>query len=128
MKQTYKAMQVSRPGQLECVEKNFRFPAREVLIKVEACGICGADSGVVEGLEKSVEYPRVPGHEVVGTICKTSGPLPARLKLVNVSALGDLVVIATPASNAVLDTLTSVRINRLLAAQETGLCRIHAGA
>lgn len=81
MKQTYKAMQVSRPGQLECVEKELPVPGPgEVLIKVEACGICGADSGVVEGLEKSVEYPRVPGHEVVGTICKTSGPLPAWLK------------------------------------------------
>jgi alcohol dehydrogenase len=28
MKQTYKAMQVSRPGQLECVEKELRFPAQ----------------------------------------------------------------------------------------------------
>ena len=57
MKQTYKAMQVSRPGQLECVEKELPVPGPgEVLIKVEACGICGADSGVVEGLEKSVEY------------------------------------------------------------------------
>ncbi len=89
MKQTYKAMQVSRPVNWNVWKKNFRFPAREVLIKVEACGICGADSGVVEGLEKSVEYPRVPGHEVVGTICKTSGPLPARSSSVNVSALGD---------------------------------------
>lgn len=81
MKQTYKAMQVSRPGQLEYVEKELPDPGPgEVLIKVEACGICGADSGVVEGLEKRVEYPRVPGHEVVGTICKTSGPLPAWLK------------------------------------------------
>lgn len=80
MKQTYKAMQVSRLVNWNVWKKNFRFPAREVLIKVEACGICGADSGVVEGLEKSVEYPRVPGHEVVGTICKTSGPLPAWLK------------------------------------------------
>ncbi|MDQ6191117.1 alcohol dehydrogenase catalytic domain-containing protein [Klebsiella pneumoniae] len=60
-----------------------------MLIKVEACGICGADSGVVEGLEKSVEYPRVPGHEVVGTICKHRGRSRPGSSLVNVSALGD---------------------------------------
>lgn len=78
---TYKAMQVTRPGQLDMVEKDLPEPGPgEVLIKVEACGICGADSGAIEGLEKSIEYPRVPGHEVVGTICKTSGPLPTWLK------------------------------------------------
>ena len=39
------------------MEKELPVPGPgEVLIKVEACGICGADSGVVEGLEKSVEY------------------------------------------------------------------------
>ncbi|MFH7127933.1 hypothetical protein ACHWUR_25620 [Klebsiella pneumoniae] len=52
MKQTYKAMQVSRPGQLECGKRTSGSRPGEVLIKVEACGICGADSGVVEGLEK----------------------------------------------------------------------------
>ncbi|MBS4430649.1 alcohol dehydrogenase [Pectobacterium punjabense] len=81
MKQTYKSMQVTRPGQLEMVEKKLPEPGPgEVLIKVEACGVCGADSGVIDGTEKGVEYPRVPGHEVVGTICKISGPLPAWLK------------------------------------------------
>ncbi|WP_435927022.1 alcohol dehydrogenase [Dryocola sp. BD613] len=81
MKKTYKAMQVTRPGQLEMVERDLPEPGPgEVLIKVEACGICGADAGAIEGLEKGVEYPRVPGHEVVGTLCKTSGPLPSWLQ------------------------------------------------
>lgn len=81
MKETYKAIQVTRPGLLEMVEKDLPEPGPgEVLIKVEACGICGADAGAIEGLERGVEYPRVPGHEVVGTLCKTSDPLPAWLK------------------------------------------------
>jgi alcohol dehydrogenase len=81
MKKTYKAIQVTRPGLLEMVEKNLPDPGPgEVLIKVEACGICGADAGAIEGLEKGVEFPRVPGHEVVGTLCKTSESLPAWLK------------------------------------------------
>lgn len=42
----------------------------EVLIKVEACGICHSDAMVRDGLFPGIEYPRVPGHEVVGTVEK----------------------------------------------------------
>ncbi|WP_336995877.1 alcohol dehydrogenase [Leclercia sp. UBA7405] len=81
MKETYKAIQVTHPGLLEMVERELPNPGPgEVLIKVEACGICGADAGAIEGLEKGVQYPRVPGHEVVGTIYKAADPLPAWLK------------------------------------------------
>ena len=38
----------------------------QVLIQVEACGICHGDSKVIEGWAS--EYPRIPGHEVVGVI------------------------------------------------------------
>ncbi|TNB81990.1 zinc-binding dehydrogenase [Pseudomonas sp. Fig-3] len=69
MANTHKAMQVTRPGLLELVERETPVPREgEVLIKVQACGICGADSGVIEGLEPGLTYPRVPGHEVVGRI------------------------------------------------------------
>jgi NADPH2:quinone reductase len=39
----------------------------EVLIAVEACGVCGGDTAVTEG-RPAVEYPRVPGHEIAGTV------------------------------------------------------------
>lgn len=69
MRKTYRAMQVTRPGGLEFVERSTPEPgAGEVLLEVEACGICGADAGAIEGLEPGIEYPRVPGHEVVGRI------------------------------------------------------------
>lgn len=42
----------------------------EVLIKVEACGICHSDAFVKDGMFPGLEYPRVPGHEVVGTVEK----------------------------------------------------------
>ena len=68
---TYKAMQVIRPGVLEMVEREIPDPgADEVLIEVQACGICGADAGVIAGLESGVKFPRVPGHEVVGRLVK----------------------------------------------------------
>ncbi len=66
---TYKAMQVTRPGELEMVEREIPTPGvGEVLVRVEACGICGADAGAIEGVEGGLQLPRVPGHEVVGHI------------------------------------------------------------
>ena len=40
----------------------------EVLIKVEACGICHSDAFVKDGVFPGMEFPRVPGHEVVGIV------------------------------------------------------------
>ncbi|MCC7644833.1 MULTISPECIES: alcohol dehydrogenase [unclassified Janthinobacterium] len=69
MKTTYRAMQVSRPGVLELVERATPLPGvGEVLIAVEACGICGADSADIDGADPALQPPRVPGHEVVGRI------------------------------------------------------------
>ncbi len=66
---TYRAMQVSRPGVLELVERNRPEPgAGEVLLQVEACGICGADANDIEKAAGGDATARVPGHEVVGRI------------------------------------------------------------
>ncbi len=40
----------------------------EVRMAVQACGVCHSDQFVAEGLWPELEYPRVPGHEVVGTV------------------------------------------------------------
>jgi D-arabinose 1-dehydrogenase-like Zn-dependent alcohol dehydrogenase len=51
------------------VERDVPQPsAGTVRIKVEACGVCHSDSVTVEGLLPGIEYPRIPGHEVVGTV------------------------------------------------------------
>ncbi len=65
-----RAVQVPRPkAPLEVVERDIPEPgAGTVRIKVEACGVCHSDSFTVEGLWPGIEYPRIPGHEVVGTI------------------------------------------------------------
>lgn len=65
-----KAIQVAAKGEpMRLVEIPVPQPEEgQVLLKVEACGICHGDSKVIEGAASS--YPRIPGHEVVGTVAK----------------------------------------------------------
>jgi D-arabinose 1-dehydrogenase-like Zn-dependent alcohol dehydrogenase len=65
-----RAVQVSRPnGPLELVERDLPQPGPGwVRVKVQACGVCHSDSLVKEGLWPGLEYPRVPGHEVIGLV------------------------------------------------------------
>ena len=65
-----KAMQVKKAGDdFQLVEIPVPAPKEnEVLIKVEACGICHSDAMVKEGWVPNLPYPLVPGHEVIGTI------------------------------------------------------------
>ncbi|MFB3078160.1 MAG: alcohol dehydrogenase, partial [Lysobacterales bacterium] len=67
-----KVMQISRAGgDFELVEREIPEPQQgQVRLKVEACGICHADVFVKDGLWPGIEFPRVPGHEVVGRIDK----------------------------------------------------------
>ena len=57
------------------VVENVETPAigsDEVLIKVEACGVCHSDLHIAEGdwpqLRKVIKTPLIPGHEVVGHV------------------------------------------------------------
>jgi len=65
-----RVVQIPRPNApLEMVERDIPEPgAGAVRIKVEACGICHSDSLAKEGAFPGLQYPRVPGHEVVGVI------------------------------------------------------------
>jgi len=42
--------------------------AGEVRVKVEACGICHSDAFVKQGTFPGLKFPRIPGHEVAGTV------------------------------------------------------------
>jgi D-arabinose 1-dehydrogenase-like Zn-dependent alcohol dehydrogenase len=65
-----KVAQISKPGaDFEIVEREVPRPARgQVRVKVFACGVCHSDVFTKEGLWPGIQYPRVPGHEVVGII------------------------------------------------------------
>jgi D-arabinose 1-dehydrogenase-like Zn-dependent alcohol dehydrogenase len=67
---TMKAAQVPKPGaEFQIVEREIPRPgAGQVRIKVQACGVCHSDLFTKEGAWPGIQYPRAPGHEVVGTI------------------------------------------------------------
>jgi len=69
MPKKMRAVQVGKAGgAFEIVERDIPEPGRgSVRVKVEACGICHSDSIVKDGV-MPIQYPRVPGHEVVGVI------------------------------------------------------------
>ncbi|GGL26766.1 alcohol dehydrogenase [Halarchaeum grantii] len=70
MSDTMRAVEVPEAGaEFETVEKPIPEPGpEEVRIDVEACGVCHSDEMTKEGVYPRIEYPRVPGHEVVGRV------------------------------------------------------------
>jgi D-arabinose 1-dehydrogenase-like Zn-dependent alcohol dehydrogenase len=65
-----KAVQVPKAGgDLKVVERDIpEAGSGQVRIRVQACGVCHSDVVTKEGLFPRISYPRVPGHEVAGTI------------------------------------------------------------
>jgi D-arabinose 1-dehydrogenase-like Zn-dependent alcohol dehydrogenase len=65
-----RAVQVPSPkAPFEIVEREIPEPGPgSVRIKIQACGVCHSDSYTKEGIFPLVQYPRVPGHEVVGVV------------------------------------------------------------
>ena len=61
---------VPKPGaDFQLVDREIPKPgAREVRIKVQACGICHSDTLTKDGAWPGIQYPRVPGHEVAGVV------------------------------------------------------------
>ncbi len=67
-----KAIQIPRRGgAFELVDRPIPEPlSDQVLIQVEACGVCHGENVAIQGHMPGVEYPRVPGHEVIGVITR----------------------------------------------------------
>ena len=76
---TMRAMVVEKPGTpFRLQERPIPQPERdEVRIRVQACGVCHSDSIVVDAGMPGLTYPRIPGHEVIGTIEAVGSQVPA---------------------------------------------------
>ena len=101
-----RAVQVtSANGPFELVERPIPEPAPgRVRIKVQACGVCHSDAFTKLGAFPGIQYPRVPGHEVVGTIdavgqsaCRAGGKGSASAS----DGMAVIAVIARPAGAAI---------------------------
>lgn len=69
-----RAMLLERPGeQLKAMKIPVPRPGTgELLIKVQACGICRTDLHVVDGELRKPKLPLIPGHQIVGMV-ETAG-------------------------------------------------------
>jgi len=66
-------------GPFEIVERDIPEPdSGMVRVKVQACGICHSDEVTKQGQMPGIQYPRVPGHEVVGLIDAVGANVPPR--------------------------------------------------
>ena len=65
-----KAIQIVKPGELRIIdmEKPHIDDKNNILVKMRAAGICGADVGIYHGTNAAATYPRVIGHEMVGVV------------------------------------------------------------
>jgi alcohol dehydrogenase len=90
MADTYRAMEIEEPGKLALVTRPVPEPGEgDVLIAVEACGVCGADKSDIEAGNPGAR--RVPGHEVVGKIIARGPGVPCAWEIgsrVGVGRLG----------------------------------------
>src|SRR5213078_2370691 len=70
MAKKMRAVQVRHAkGSFELVEREIPEPEPGwVRIKVQACGICHSDSLVKDGTWPGIQYPRIPGHEIIGIV------------------------------------------------------------
>ena len=74
-----KAMVLSSPGgSLEIRERpDPRLGPGDMLIRVEACGICRTDVHILDGDLPGIRHPIVPGHEIVGIVEAVGRGVPA---------------------------------------------------
>ena len=70
----------ARGAPLELIELPLRPPGEhQILIAVEACGVCRTDLHVLDGELPDIHTPLTPGHEIVGRVL-AAGPAVERLR------------------------------------------------
>jgi propanol-preferring alcohol dehydrogenase len=69
-----RAVQISGPGAIEAVELPEPSPGPDdVLVRVDACGVCRTDLHLLDGEVPIPHPPVVPGHQIVGTVVASPG-------------------------------------------------------
>ena len=77
-----KALVITEPGKTGYSERpQPALGAGEVLLQVKRVGYCGSDLSTFRGLNPLVQYPRIPGHEIAGTIVEAGKEVPAEIRV-----------------------------------------------
>ena len=64
-----RALQIDRPGEARIIDVEPQVPAPgEATVRVRRIGLCGTDLSTYLGKNPLVTYPRIPGHEIAGTL------------------------------------------------------------
>lgn len=72
-----KALRITNPKETDFTDIAVPRPGDEdVLIDVGYVGLCGSDLNIYRGLMPMVDYPRIPGHEMSGTIAEKGANVP----------------------------------------------------
>jgi 2-desacetyl-2-hydroxyethyl bacteriochlorophyllide A dehydrogenase len=85
-----RAIVLDRPGSFRVAQVPDPAPGEgQIVVKVEACGVCGTDIHIMDGEFPPTPYPITPGHEFAGTIADISPDVNATLGL----SVGDRVAV-----------------------------------
>src|SRR5579863_7572845 len=64
-----RAIVLDRPGSFRVAEVPDPVPGEgQIVVKVDACGVCGTDIHIMDGEFPPTPYPITPGHEFAGTV------------------------------------------------------------
>jgi len=75
------AVSIAAPKQIEIVDIPVpRAGPEDVLVDIHYAGLCGTDLNTYRGLMPLVSYPRIPGHELSGTVVATGAQVPASIR------------------------------------------------
>ena len=77
-----KAIQFPAPKHVDIIDvPEPTLCADEVLVDIQIAGLCGTDLNVYRGYFPLVTFPRIPGHEVSGTVIDKGSRVPDRIKI-----------------------------------------------
>jgi len=77
-----RAIVLDRPGSFRVAEVPDPVPGEgQIVVKVDACGICGTDIHIMDGEFPPTPYPITPGHEFAGTIAAVAGDVRSGLRV-----------------------------------------------
>jgi threonine dehydrogenase-like Zn-dependent dehydrogenase len=72
-----KAISLPAPGRVEVIDvPEPQLGSEDVLVEIQYVGLCGSDLGMYRGTFAIGTYPRIPGHEVSGTIVNRGDRVP----------------------------------------------------